>query len=128
MVCVSALSSLEYRCRCSEQCLRGIILPHLEAVSDASYLKAVFKTDCLGLCILIVEMDYITAVISIANVLAILFTYFLNRRDEYWVGLIKQKNEYIANLETDIASLKSSKSEMAIINNAFAKMFADTKH
>ena len=73
-------------------------------------------------------MDYITAVISIANVLAILFTYFLNRRDEYWVGLIKQKNEYIANLETDIASLKSSKSEMAIINNAFAKMFADTKH
>lgn len=77
---------------------------------------------------LIAEMDYITVVISIANVVAILFTYFLNRRDEFWVRIMTQKNAEINNLESELNRLQNTNGEMTLINSAFAKMFADKKH
>jgi hypothetical protein len=73
-------------------------------------------------------MDYITVVISIANVVAILFTYFLNRRDEFWVRIMTQKNAEINNLESELNRLQNTNGEMTLINSAFAKMFADKKH
>jgi len=88
-------------------------------------------------------MDYITLAILLANIVAIVVTYGMNNRDEFWTEILKKKNErieyledrvrtyserYMNNIETELNELKNAHKEASTINTAFVKMFADNNH
>jgi hypothetical protein len=73
-------------------------------------------------------MEYFIVFIALLHIISALMGWMDGRKVDMWISVLRSKNKQIEDLETEIAKLKATNSEVNMMNTAFAKMFADSKH